>query len=139
MEQTSNPAAKTANSNGKRWNKLTIGLVVALVVVGCAIIFGWVMPVFANGTACEAPAGYEMITNKMVTDSNGDQIFILRGVIASDEAVQGGKKIILPPCGTTETGLKTINNMFINLDGKVVFLAAGTIGEDSNPTEVPQQ
>lgn len=132
-----NGITSTKRKHGER--RLVIALVVALIVVGGVIFFGWVMPVIANGTACQAPNGYEMVTNKMVTDLSGNEIFILRGVIATGESVQGGKKIVLPPCGTTETGLATINNMFVVMDGKQVFLAAGTIGVDSNPTEVPQQ
>lgn len=120
----------------KKKAKLVIGIAFAVLFV---VFFTIVLPAVANGTECTAPNGYEMITNRSATDLNGNPLFILRGVIATGEGTIGGKKITLPPCGSEESSLATVNNMFIILDGKQVLLAAGSIGMDlANPTQEPQ-
>jgi len=99
-----------------------------------------VLPTQANGTDCKAPEGYSLVNDRMAHDLAGNPVFIVRGIVATGEGTAGGKEITLPPCGSEDSSLTVINNVFIILDGKQVFLAAGSVGRDlsANPTEVPQ-
>ncbi len=120
-----------------RGAKLTI---VVLIAVAFVVLFVLVLPIEANGTDCEAPEGYSLVNDRMAYDLAGNPVFVVRGVIATGEGTAGGREITLPPCGSKDFSLTVINNVFIILDGKQVFLAAGSVGRDlsANPTAAPQ-
>ena len=113
----------------------TVVLAVAFVV-----FFTIVLPAMANGTECTAPEGYQLVENRMAFDLNGNPVFIVRGIIATGEGSVGGKKVTLPSCGSEDSAIQEVNNVFIILDGRQVFLAAGSLGRDlsANPTLEPQ-
>ncbi len=115
---------------------ISLGLLIAGAVIG--IWFNGV--VSADNTYCQTTDGYQLITQRKATDVSGNDLFILRGVIATGEGSVGGSKITIPPCGSLDPDIPVVNNLFITLDGKQVFLAAGSVLRDTlpNPTQDPQ-
>ena len=127
--------------------KFPKGAITTVAVIICLglILAGGAIGIWFNGVAsadntyCQKTDGYQVITQRMATDLNGNTLYILRGVIATGEGSVGGVKITIPPCGSLDPDIPVVNNLFINLDGKQVFLAAGSIGQDvpPNPTQDP--
>lgn len=111
-----------------------------IVVASMTVIALGLLAITADGSKCVAPQGYQLVENRMAHDLAGNTVFIGRGVISTGEGTVGGKEIVLPPCGSKDSSLKATDSLFIILDGKQVFLAAGSVGRDVlvNPTEAPQ-
>lgn len=117
--------------------KLTI---VTLIAVAFVVFFVLVLPALADGSECVAPQGYQLVESRMAFDLLGNPVFVVRGVFATGEGSTGGKKVVIPACGSKDQSIEEVNNVYLFLDGQQIFLLTGSVGRDlsSNPTEVPQ-
>jgi len=112
---------------------------VVVVLIVAVLVFGKQVLALAGRSDCTAPAGYQSITNRMVTDTSGNPVYVIRGIYTTGEGTRGGKSVTLPPCGSNDSSIETINNFYIMLDGEKVILVAGSIGRDATPLqETPQ-
>ncbi|KKR89966.1 MAG: hypothetical protein UU51_C0021G0009 [Microgenomates group bacterium GW2011_GWC1_41_20] len=116
-----------------------------IIVVGLVVIavIGLVMsnaPVFANSECLAPNENYQLVENRMASDLAGNPVYIVRGILVSGEGSVGGKKVVIPACGSRDEGIEEVNNVNLVLDGRQVFLISGSVGRDlsSNPTLEPQ-
>ena len=115
---------------------------IALVVIAFALVAVFVWGSFASSNTisdCNAPEGYTFVSNVMASDLGENPIYIARAVIAMGEVSAGGKKVTIPACGSPDSSLQNISNMFVVIDGKLAFIANGAVGRGTDPLVVTQQ
>lgn len=113
-------------SNKRRIVKV---LLIAFVVVGTFL--AWQLTSFVGAsTECKAIDGYQYLEGRIAYDSDGQALYIVRGIYSTGEGSTGGKKIILPVCGSRDPSIESVRNIFLKLDGQRIFLVSGAIGRE---------
>lgn len=87
---------------------------------------------------CSAPEGYTFISNVMAKDLNDNPVFVARAVVSMGEVTTGGSQYYIPSCGSSDEALQNVSNMFVNIDGKLGFIANGAVGLTSPLAQAPQ-
>lgn len=113
---------------------------VGLIILASIGILALGAPVFASSECLAPNENYRLVENRMATDLAGNPVFVVRGISVTGEGSSGGKKIVIPACGSKDQSIEEVNNVYLFLDGQQIFLLTGSVGRDlsSNPTEVPQ-
>ena len=113
---------------------------VLLVVCGIALVGSliWVGFTPRDITSCNAPEGYTYVTNVMARDLGKNPVYVARAIIATGEGTPGGKRIVIPACGSSDPSLMNVSNIFIVIDGRLAFVANGAIGSGAPLAQATQ-
>ena len=130
--------AKTSKKKGT--SRFGIGLLASALVVVVILLLYYGIPEVKAATECAASDGYQYVESRVAQDSDGQDVYIVRGIYSTGEGSAGGKKIILPICASKDPSIDSVRNMFLTLDGQPIFLISGAIGLDltSPLPETPQ-
>lgn len=91
-----------------------------------------------EGSCSPAPAPYREVSNIFAIDNEGNDVFIVRGIVGDNsEYVLGKDNLVFPACWSNEEALTTVANKFIIIDNKPMFLIVGVIGRQSQQAEEP--
>jgi hypothetical protein len=125
--------------------KVSPAVKIVLILAGLVVFVGIGVLAFNEtvfaGSECQAPNdNYRLVENRMATDLAGNPVFIVRGISVTGEGSSGGKKVVIPACGSKDQSIEEVNNVYLFLDGQQIFLLTGSVGRDvsSNPTLEPQ-
>lgn len=111
-------------------------IVAGLIVIIFIAMLSAGVPVFAS-SECQAPnENYQLVENRMASDLAGNPVFIVRGISVTGEGSTGGKKVVIPACGSRDDAIEEVNNVYLFLDGRQIFLLTGSVGRDIS-TDTP--
>jgi hypothetical protein len=130
-------AKSSVKKGSSKWVMALWSIAVVVVVI---LILYYGIPEVVAATECKATDGYQYVEGRIAQDSNGQALYIVRGIYSTGEGSAGGKKIILPVCTSRDPSIDSVRNMFLTLDGQPIFLISGAIGMDltSPLSETPQ-
>jgi len=95
----------------------------------------------ASVITCEAPPGYEVISQTMAKNLAGQPFYIAKAIVSFGDGAVGKSGASIPACVSKDTSLQTVGGVFALLDdGRMIFIASGVIGTSATPLpETPQQ
>jgi len=142
LRRTSSPGHRPGQSQPQTSKRHLDGGDKALVVflLLLAVAFSALTTVFAKNAfaqsvaRCEPPAGYSYYSGP-ATDMQGNPVSIVRSVYTGANGIPGGKRIVVPPCGSPDKELSTVNGLVVNIDGlgQVTLASATVVWSNSSP------
>lgn len=116
-------------------DKALLVFLILVTVVLSVLATAFAKNAFAQSvTRCEPPAGY-LYYSGPATDIQGNPVSIVRSVYTGANGIPGGKRIVVPPCGTPDKELSTVNGLVVNIDGigQVTLASATVVWSNTSP------